>query len=331
MKKSIFNLFITTILFLRVYPQFAPPAGQIGSTAIKADSSCFISWAIQCSIHRGYINISDTSFEYNNSNYATYGEDNWAIGIADNQAISFGDAGYAILEFNPPIANGLGWDFAVFENSLNDEFLEFAFVEVSSDGENYFRFPAISLTQTDIQTGAFGTTDATKINNLAGKYRALFGTPFNLDEIDDNALLDKYNVRFVKIIDVIGSINADMGSYDYQNNLINDPWPTPFNTCGFDLDAVGVINNVENTSIENPQKASFELYPNPCNQQILNIKSSDVIQNITIYSINGQMIKNITSFNALHNQINIDFLTYGLYIFKIEFRNYVINQLFIRI
>jgi hypothetical protein len=31
-------------------------------------------------------------------------------------------------------------------------------------------------------------------------------------------------------------------SYDSQGHQINDPWPTNFPTGGFDLDAVGVIN-----------------------------------------------------------------------------------------
>ena len=36
----------------------------------------------------------------------------------------------------------------------------------------------------------------------------------------------------------------DYASYDSQRHQINDPWPTAFDigTGGFDLDAVGVIN-----------------------------------------------------------------------------------------
>jgi len=59
-----------------------------------------------------------------------------------------------------------GFDFAVFENSFNDSFLELAFVEVSSDGINFVRFPATSNTQTDVQITGFGTIDPTYINNL---------------------------------------------------------------------------------------------------------------------------------------------------------------------
>ena len=34
----------------------------------------------------------------------------------------------------------------------------------------------------------------------------------------------------------------DYASSDVNSHQINDPWPTPFDTGGFDLDAVGVIN-----------------------------------------------------------------------------------------
>ena len=55
--------------------------------------------------------------------------------------VVLGDAGSITLTFDAPICNGSGYDFAVFENSLNDTFLEFAFIEVSSDGEHFVRFP----------------------------------------------------------------------------------------------------------------------------------------------------------------------------------------------
>ena len=126
--KKIFLIFCSTFsTFLMAKAQFAPPAGQIGSTAIHADSNCFISWAMNCSIQRGFVNISDTTVQYNNSVYASYGEETDASGIADGIVVSLGDHGVATLEFDPPISNGDNWDFAVFENALNDTFLELAF------------------------------------------------------------------------------------------------------------------------------------------------------------------------------------------------------------
>lgn len=240
-------LFFLMLISSSVFSQgpFAPAAGQPGSTAIYKDSSIIVSWATGIEIYRGYVRIDNPSFTYGGSNLASYGYPSIALGAAQESSydvVSLGDGGYVILSFDRPIINGPGPDFAVFENSFSDSFLELAFVEVSSDGERFVRFPAISLTQTQTQVGGFGTIDPTNIHNFAGKYRQGYGTPFDLDDIVDSTDIDINNIRFVKIIDVVGIIDDQYCTYDSQGNKVNDPWPTPFNSSGFDLDAVAVIN-----------------------------------------------------------------------------------------
>lgn len=239
---------------------FAPPAGQAGSSAISKDSSVFVAWATGCSVTRGLRDISAPD-----SGYAEIGDSTSALGEAGlNGVVSLGDGGSAILTFGNPIINGAGWDFAVFENGITDDFLELAFVEVSSDGINYFRFPATSLTQDTVQIGSFGSVDATKLNNLAGKYRANFGTPFDLDELANEPGLDINNITHVKIIDVVGSINNAYATYDQYGNKVNDLWPTNFPSGGFDLDAVGVIHQL-NTGVRDVAANTIRLdvFPNP--------------------------------------------------------------------
>jgi hypothetical protein len=179
---------------------------------------------------------------------ATAGTAADALGIAQGNTsgvVSLGDGGQITLTFTGGIRNGPGADFAVFENGFSDSFLELAFVEVSSNGSDFFRFPAISLTQTSTQVGGFGSLDATNLYNLAGKYRAGFGTPFDLAELAGfSPLLDVGAVTHVRIVDVVGSINPLYASYDSLGNLVNDPWSTPFASSGFDLDAVGVLHPV---------------------------------------------------------------------------------------
>jgi len=218
--------------------QFAPAAGKPGSTAIKADSSCFINWASKCHIQRGLkqINVPDSGF-------ASVGSELSAIGPASsNGVVSLGDGGIATLTFNPPITNGEGFDFAVFENTFLDTFLELAFVEVSSDSLSWARFPNTSLTQNTQQTQAFGFTQPTQIHNLAGKYRHPYGTPFDLQDLAMMSNIRINEIRYVRLIDVVGSIDTIWGKKDSYQNIINDPWPTPFPSSGFDLDAVGVIH-----------------------------------------------------------------------------------------
>jgi hypothetical protein len=232
---------------------FAPAAGQPGSTAIAAADPRFVEWASSVvSLTRGPQNIANPSLSL-----ASFGAPSNALGPSDaatnfGGVVSLGDGGQITLGFPQPIRNGAGPDFAVFENGFasgNLAFLELGFVEVSSDGVNFFRFPATSLTQTATQTGSFGLLDATNLDNLAGKYVAGFGTPFDLDQLAGvSPLLDVHNVNLVRIVDVVGSIDPLYATHDAFGNTVNDPWPTPSASSGFDLDAVGVINAVPEPS-----------------------------------------------------------------------------------
>lgn len=221
---------------------FSPQAGEPGSNAIPKDSTAFRNWAISCEVERGLRQIDLPDSDYTSSGSALY-----AIGKPDAPlTVSLGDGGSATLSFAAPFYNGPGYDFAVFENGFgsgSEAFLELAFVEVSSDGVNYFRFPATSEEQTLSQKESFDNSDATLFNNLAGKHIVNFGTPFDLADLPDTSALDKQNVTHVKVIDVIGNIDPSFASVDYNGNIINDPWPSNFPQGGFDLDAVGVINS----------------------------------------------------------------------------------------
>lgn len=231
---------------------FAPAAGQVGSTAIYKDSSIIKGWATGIELYRGWVNIADTSVYFNGSNKASFGYPSLALGQAQGNSydvVSLGDGGIATLTFDRPIINGPGSDFVVFENGFTDTFLELAFVEVSSDGQRFVRFPSVSLTQTSTQVGGFGTIDPTYIHNFAGKYCQGYGTPFDLNDIIDSSDIDLNNIRFVRIIDVVGNIDNTYATYDSQGNKVNDPWPTPFHSCGFDLDAVGIIYSADTFSI----------------------------------------------------------------------------------
>jgi len=319
-------LFLTVILINIVSPsfaQYAPPAGQPGTTAIHADSNIFVEWAMDCTVEKGYADISNT-----NLGWATYGLETVGIGKADNIVVSLGDGGVATLSFNTPISDGDGWDFAVFENSFTDDFLELAFVEVSSNGVDYHRFSSVSLTQQDTQVGTFGLVNATKIHNLAGKYKAMYGTPFDLNELKDTPGLDISSIISVRIVDVVGSIDSNFASYDSEGNIINDPWPTPFESGGFDIDAVGVINNRNNTSvIDIENNASSIIFPNPAHNYF-NISLSENIVNVIIQDLNG---KSVFEFDNPNNQyLHIDFLPYGYYIVKIFTTNSIFTTKLIK-
>lgn len=243
---------------------FPPAPGEPGTTAIPKDSSCFIGWADNGTIHRGYVDINDTTAAYDGSNRATFGELSYAFGPAEGNlmdVVSLGDSGYATLTFPLLIIDGPGFDFAIFENGFDDHYMELAHVEISSDGVHFFRFPSTSEIPTDAQLGNGSYSDCGYVNNLAGKYRAGFGTPFDIADIPDDALLNKQLITHVRLIDAIGTITG-ASTTDQHGTVINDPYPTPFASCGFDLDAVGVINGFVGLD---EQALHAQIYPNPTN------------------------------------------------------------------
>jgi len=311
MKKLIFSLL--TAFPIGLFAQFDGVVGTEGCKAIHCDDSRIIEWATNCKVIRGYLDITKPQ-----NGYVSYGEEKNAIGKVEDgittNAVSLGDSGIAILTFQTPIVNGEGADFVVFENSLDGLFLELAFVEVSSDGVHYFRFPATSNTPVDKQIGTFGTIDATLINNLAGKYKVGWGTPFDLEELEDNEHLDKNNIRYVKIIDVVGTIDPLYATFDANGNIINDPYPTNFASGGFDLTGVGVINNQNSVSV--PDYADFfvSVYPNPCRNFVC-VHANGCI--LSLYNSLGQKLhqQQLTENTSL---INMNKYPEGVYFISLQ-------------
>jgi hypothetical protein len=304
-------LLMSTIA-IQAYAQFPGPAGTLGTTAIHKDSNIIATWAANCIVQRGWMNIADTSL-----GKALVGDETYVPGPAASGIVSLGDGGVATLTFHYPLRNGPGFDFAVFENAFDDRFLELAFVEVSSDGKNFVRFAATSLTPTDTQVEAFDFwADATKINNLAGKYRANFGTPFDLEELKDSVGIDVNNITHVRIIDVVGSIDSAFARMDHFGNVINDPWPTPFASSGFDLDAVAVINHhgppafITKISVVKPL-----IYPIPA-KDMLHIRSVYTIDQISIADMFGKQLLKTTQ-----TSLDVSTLSEGIYQISILFQD----------
>jgi hypothetical protein len=291
--------------------QYAGPVGTAGTGAIHKDSSIFTSWATSCEVIRGYQDISDPSL-----GYASAGDSTMATGIAgSNGVVSLGDGGMATCTFGVFITNGPGWDFAVFENSFGDEFLELGFVEVSSDGFNFHRFPAHSLTDTSAQVDSFDSLDASQINNLAGKYRVMYGTPFDLSELSHILSLDVDHITHVRVIDVVGSIAEIYSTYDTAGRKVNDPWPTPFPTGGFDLDAIGVIHSLP-LGMNEKSASRLSVFPNPSapGSTIFIQVSSHQNTEVFISDASGKKIE----FNIKDGRIELNGLNSGLYFITIR-------------
>lgn len=307
--------FRASILFLIFYPcyllsQFAPAAGKVGSTAIPWDSSCFVNWAYQAQSAVGYRDISQPD-----SGYANVGSEESALGEARSAGvISLGDSGSITLYFPNPIVNRTGFDFAVFENAFNDSFLELAHVEVSLDGVKFYRIPSESLTPTQVQTSAFGSTKAEDIHNLAGKYRMPFGTPFDISDLDTSEPFFPTEFYWVRIQDVVGCIHPRYGTTDSKGRIINDPWPTNFSSSGFDLDAVGVIHQRDALSNHKIHRSNATTFWFIQNGQV-NIHSIKGIDKFEVYNMKGERIYAHRT-PLISNDVILPPLKSGAYIFQ---------------
>jgi len=215
---------------------FAPAAGVTGSTAISKDSPDFVQWATDWEDYTVLANSTAVA--------ASWRTPEKALGKAVGDSydiVSLGNGGSITLTFDGYITNGAGADFAVFENSFSATFLELAFVEVSSNGLDFFRFPTYSFTPSAVS--AFGSVDPTNIDGFAGKYQQGWGTPFDLSLLAGTAGLNIDQVTHVRLVDVIGN-GTEFDSFPVAYggpNRIYDPYNTT-GSQGFDLDAVGVIH-----------------------------------------------------------------------------------------
>ncbi len=219
---------------------YAPAAGQPGSTAIAMGDPAIAGWATGW---QDYVPGSDVD--------ATWQTPDKALGAAAGDSydvVSLGRGGRITLSFSGTLFDGPGYDFAVFENGFSDTFLELAWVEVSSDGVNYVRFPGVSFTPAPVS--AFGSLDPTDITGFAGKYRQGFGTPFDLQELAGTPGLDTGAITHVRLVDIVGD-GSELDSYagltagipggPFPSHPIYDPYPTT-GSAGFDLDAVAALH-----------------------------------------------------------------------------------------
>jgi len=207
---------------------YAPAAGQPGSTAMHMNSNAFLAWAT------GF-----TNYMVGEDCEAQWQTPQQAIGPVQGTVtniVCLGRGGQITLHFDLPISDGPGPDFAVFENSFDGFFLELAYLEVSSDGTNFFRFPNDSLTTNPV--AAFELIDPTDVTGYASKYAQGFGTPFDLGVLGGVfTQLNRHAVRWIRIQDIPG----DGAHTDSDGDPIFDPFPT-VGSAGFDLDGIGVIH-----------------------------------------------------------------------------------------
>jgi hypothetical protein len=143
--------------------------------------------------------------------------------------VSLGCGGEIELELDPPIVDGPGADFIVFENPFGFEFPEPGEVSVSIDGEDWHPYLCEPVTL----EGCAGVTPT-----LAGPDSGLAPTDPEVAGGDafDLAEVGLSEVGFVRIVD---------RSAEYWSPLGESYCSPPTGAGGFDLDAVAAVHTAK--------------------------------------------------------------------------------------
>jgi len=220
--------------------QFAD-SGQVNNEYDRADPA-LVAWADQVvELVRGPQDYQDPSL-----GDASYGSPADLLGPAGTP-VSLGDGGHVTVSFPVAIVDGPGDDLVVFENGFawNGVYMELGYVEVSSDGVNFARLPALCRRTT--QPGPWDTSDPADFYNLAGNY--VGGTGIDLhdlvlagDPLVADGTVDLQHILYVRLVDVVGDISGPGATFDFLGRPVADPYPTPGESCGMDPTGVAVIN-----------------------------------------------------------------------------------------
>lgn len=186
--------------------------------------------------------------------------------------LSLGIGGSVTLAFDVTITDGPGADLTVFENGFvfgGGNYSEVAFVEVSTDGVAFARFPSRYAGPPGPQA-PFGALPFGTFSGLAGGLPGIAnvftnaidpfdpvvsgGESFDLAELTQHPLVlagtvDLANVHYVRIVDMVSGVDVDSFGVMIQDNG---------GASGADIDAVAVIQHVGNQVPTGPSVDLFQ-------------------------------------------------------------------------
>ena len=159
------------------------------------------------------------------------GPEGGGLGAGSLEVLTLGEGGSVTLGFDVVIVDGPGADFSVFENGFvvggAAVFAEVAFVEVSSNGTDFARFPSSYG-----PPGGLGGSDMGSFAGMSGGLPVLAdvtvdpdspfdpvssgGEAFDLAELSGHplvlgGLVDLDDIRFVRLVDVLFDEQDDQG------------------------------------------------------------------------------------------------------------------------
>jgi len=200
------------------------------------------------------------------------GPEGGGLAIGSFDVVSLGTGGSLTLGFDVTPTDGPGADLIVFENgfaTFGGVFAEAVFVEVSSDGVAFARFPSAYAGPAG-PLPAFGSVALGSYAGLAGGLPVLAnvasngldpfdpvaagGDAFDLAELADHPLVtagtvDLAAISCVRLVDVEAGVDTDSGGTPI--------WDNGGPVGAADVDAVAVLNHVGNQTATRP---ALDLY-----------------------------------------------------------------------
>ena len=214
--------------------------GSVSQLTVRAETAAAVGWASEVI---EYIEGKDlTSFtDPQRALGSWFAHKSEEISDPVYDVVSLGNGGSLTLKWETPAGNGIGPDFAVFENGMsageNSVFAELAFVEVSSDGEYFERFHSVSAGTEPVPSG--GQIAADSVFGLAGAMA-------DREAVKDGRL-DLNAVRYLRLTDIPGCAEGTEGyeaQFDSFGNVIYDAFKT-VGSAGFDAACAAVLNGGE--------------------------------------------------------------------------------------
>lgn len=195
-----------------------------------------------------------------------------------------------------------------FSNTLNGVYAD-RDISYGTQGNHYELVINNSITQITNNGGASGAFAAPSFNNvqdldpntmslnLSTDYKPTSASNYIVDQ-GDNAYYDEALFGDLDLSgnDRIVNTTIDLGTYEYNSTL-----------------GVGDVVLNEN---------SVKLFPNPVSDRLF-IKSTAQTNSVSIYTINGQLVKQA---NTIDNGLDVSGLNTGLYMIQIKTSNNTINK-----
>jgi hypothetical protein len=106
---------------------------------------------------------------------------------------------------------------------------------------------------------------------------------------------------------------------DNAGRIINDPFPTPYPSSGFDIDAVGIIHALGYTSIEDVTSNAIKVFPTLLQEEKkIQLTGIQTVNDIRILDMQGRLVPYTREGETI---ILEDSIEDGIYFLQIEKNN----------